>query len=229
MTELIQVDHLTIMTPKFTIIDNLSFSVNEGEFMSIEGPSGSGKSTVLKYLSQLLATNLEISGNYIFDGKNVKDWNPMKLRQQISYCFQNPLLFSDTVRENFEFVYQIHNHPFDEDRCLRLLEKVKLSPSYINKSNSDLSGGERQRVALVRNLLFPPKVLLLDEVSSALDVGTREIIWEFLFQLKSDHHMTFIMISHSEEEQAKADRHIVLEAINHSSESRVEEEPGNDE
>lgn len=215
MTKLIEVDHLVIRTPKFAIIDDLSFSLEAGDFLSIEGPSGSGKSTVLKFLAQLLATNLEVSGQYTFNGRNVMEWDPMELRQEVSYCFQNPVLLADTVRDNFEFVYQIHHQTFDEDRCLQMLEKVKLSPSYINKANSDLSGGEKQRVALVRNLLFPPKVLLLDEVSSALDKSTREIIWDFLYELKEENDMTFVMISHTQVEQDKADRHIVLEAINH--------------
>lgn len=211
MIDLIRVNHLTIGTPKMTIIDNLDFVIQSNEFVSIEGPSGSGKSTILKYLAQLLSTNLQVSGQYIFNGKDVKDCNPIKLRQDISYCFQNPVLFADTVRENFEFVYDIHQQPFDARRCQEFLERVKLSPSYIDKSNSDLSGGERQRVALIRNLLFAPKVLLLDEVTSALDKTTRDIIWQFLEELKEEQDMTFIMISHSKDEQDKAERHIVLE------------------
>ncbi len=210
MTAMIKVDHLNIASDQQRIIQDLSFEIQKGEFVSITGPSGSGKSTVLKYLAQLLDPRLKVSGDYQLMGKAVSEYTPVELRQHVAYFFQTPSLFGETVRDNLAFPYEIRRQAFDQKRAEQLLQEVDLSAPFLNKSITSLSGGERQRVALVRNLMFPAEVLLLDEISSALDYATRQIIWRMLTQYRQDHEATILMISHMDEEHEMTDRKIEI-------------------
>ena len=213
VSELIQINNLTIKTNTQTIISNLSFDVQPNEILTINGPSGSGKSTVLKYLAQLQSPALTTSGDYLFKGKNVEDIDPIELRQKVSYCFQAPTLFGETVRDNLQFSYDIRDMDFDEELAKDLLSHVQLPKSYLDKDITTLSGGEKQRVALIRNVQFRPDILLLDEITSALDSDTRKIIWEWLNQYRKEYNVTVIIVSHIKKEQQLADRIITLDKI----------------
>ena len=213
VSELIQINNLTIKANTQTIISNLSFDVQPNEILTINGPSGSGKSTVLKYLAQLQSPALTTSGDYLFKGKNVEDIDPIELRQKVSYCFQAPTLFGETVRDNLQFSYDIRDMDFDEELAKDLLSHVQLPKSYLDKDITTLSGGEKQRVALIRNVQFRPDILLLDEITSALDSDTRKIIWEWLNQYRKENNVTVIIVSHIKKEQQLADRIITLDKI----------------
>lgn len=213
VSELIQINNLTIKTNTQTIISNLSFDVQPNEILTINGPSGSGKSTVLKYLAQLQSPALTTSGDYLFKGENVEDIDPIELRQKVSYCFQAPTLFGETVRDNLQFSYDIRDMDFDEELAKDLLSHVQLPKSYLDKDITTLSGGEKQRVALIRNVQFRPDILLLDEITSALDSDTRKIIWEWLNQYRKENNVTVIIVSHIKKEQQLADRIITLDKI----------------
>lgn len=212
LSALIEVKQLNIKSQEKLIIQDFSLELQSGEFVAITGPSGSGKSTILKYLAQLLDPNLNCSGQYLFEGQNVDEMNPIELRKQVSYCFQSPNLFGESVRDNLSFPYDIREQVFNEEKARELLEKLQLPSSYLDKSIHELSGGEKQRVALIRNLLFEPKVLLLDEVTSALDLDTREKIWQGLSRLRKEKDIALVMVSHHESEQDLADRRLQLSA-----------------
>lgn len=211
VSELIQINNLTIKTNTQTIISNLSFDVQPNEILTINGPSGSGKSTVLKYLAQLQSPALTTSGDYLFKGENAEDIDPIELRQNVSYYFQSPTLFGETVRDNLQFSYDIRDMDFDEELAKDLLSHVQLPKSYLDKDITTLSGGEKQRVALIRNVQFRPDILLLDEITSALDSDTRKIIWEWLNQYRKENNVTVIIVSHIKKEQQLADRFITLD------------------
>lgn len=207
---LITLENISIEAKDSKIIRNLNAEIESREFVAITGPSGSGKSTLLKFLAQLLSPNLKTSGRYCFQGQDVRDINPLDLRKQVSYCFQSPTLFGTTVRDNLAFPYEIRKVPFDEAKAVLYLTQLSLPATYLDKSITELSGGEKQRVALIRNVLIQPKVLLLDEVTSALDATTREVFWQWLSRYREETGVTIMMISHHEQEQAKADRQIAL-------------------
>lgn len=210
MTTIIKVDNLSIANERQAIINQLSFEIQQGEFVSITGQSGSGKSTVLKFLAQLNDPTLKVSGSYQLLGKDVNDYSPIELRQIVSYFYQTPSLFGDTVRNNLAFPYEIRHEEFDEQRAIEMLNNVDLSHSFLDKNIKSLSGGERQRVALIRNLMYPSKVLLLDEISSALDFNTRQIIWSWLERYRQEHGATILMVSHLDEEHEMTDRKIEI-------------------
>ena len=210
MTTIIKVDNLSIANERQAIIKQLSFEIQQGEFVSITGQSGSGKSTVLKFLAQLNDPTLKVSGSYQLLGQDVNDYSPIELRQIVSYFYQTPSLFGDTVRDNLAFPYEIRHEEFDEQRAIEMLNNVDLSQSFLDKNIKSLSGGERQRVALIRNLMYPSKVLLLDEISSALDFNTRQIIWSWLEKYRQERGATILMVSHLDEEHEMTDRKIEI-------------------
>lgn len=214
MSNIIQVSQLNIANESHPIIKDLSFEIDKGEFISLTGPSGSGKSTVLKYLSQLIDPTLEVSGAYQLKEKDAYSYNPVELRQTVSYFFQTPSLFGETVRDNLSFPYEIRNEDFDESKAYRMLKNVDLPESYLDKSIRSLSGGERQRIAIIRNLMYDPEVLLLDEITSALDAKTRDIVWKGLLDYRETHNTTIIMISHLDEDHELSSRVIELPRLN---------------
>jgi len=213
MSDIIELKNVSIRSQNAPIIDDLSLTVTKGEFISVTGPSGSGKSTLLKSLAQLLDPALAFKGTYLYKGQPISEIDPINLRKEVSYCYQSPSLFGDTVRENLRFGYDIRELDFDEDYAKELLDHVYLAPSFIDKDINTLSGGEKQRIALIRNVLFEPEVLLLDEITSALDADTRDIIWNWLKEYRKQTNVTLLMISHLEEEHTYSDRAINIKKL----------------
>jgi putative ABC transport system ATP-binding protein len=185
------------------ILKGMTFDIEEGEKVLITGPSGSGKSTLLKMIASILTPT---EGTIHYQGTSIEEMEPTDYRKEVSYFFQNAQLFDETVRDNLAFPYSIREESFSEQTAMNYLEQVKLPSSYLDKPIKELSGGERQRIALVRNLLFKPKVLLLDEVTSSLDANNREIILEMIGRLNKEEKATVLMISHDQEQIEEADR-----------------------
>ncbi|VTS29677.1 ABC transporter, ATP-binding protein [Streptococcus pseudoporcinus] len=181
------------------ILKKLSFTIDEGDYVSIVGPSGSGKSTLLKLASYLQSPT---SGAIIFDGKSLEDYNPIELRQTISYCFQTPHLFGDKVKDNIQFPYEIRHLSLDQTRVKELFELFKMDLSYLEQDVKKLSGGEKQRIALIRQLLFEPRLLLLDEVTSALDSVNKEIVENVIASLHNK-GITILWITHDSSQSKK--------------------------
>lgn len=206
---LLEINSLSFEIADKKILEDIQFTIEEGEFLSITGPSGSGKSTLLKIIATILS---KTSGEILYNGKSIESYEPTEYRKEVSYCFQSPVLFGETVQDNLAFPYVIRQMEFDEVKAVAYLKTVGLPEDYLNKPITSLSGGEKQRIALIRNVLFPPKILLLDEVTSALDEENRQIIWRWLHDLRQKTEMTILMISHNEEEASLADKQIHIVA-----------------
>lgn len=189
------------------ILENINIGIEAGDFLTLSGPSGSGKSTLLKVIASLITAS---KGNLLFEEKDQKEYILADYRKQVSYCFQQPQLFGETVRDNVAFPFMIRQKNFDEKRAREGLEKVKLPADFLDKSVQDLSGGEKQRVALLRNLMILPKVLLLDEVTTGLDLKNRKIIHRLIDELHQQ-GLTIIQVTHDEAEISSADRLIYIE------------------
>ncbi|WP_261806531.1 ABC transporter ATP-binding protein [Lapidilactobacillus luobeiensis] len=183
-----------------TIIHHVDLSVTAGDFLTISGPSGCGKSTLLKLIASLISPT---SGTISFNGKNQNDYDYPTYRQQVSYCFQQPTLFDTSVLDNLSLPFQIRGVPFDENKISALLQLVDLPLTFLDKKIIDLSGGEKQRVALIRNLVFPPQVLLLDEVTVGLDTRSKTIV-QALIKNVQHQATTLIQVTHDETEIAAA-------------------------
>lgn len=181
------------------ILRDISFSVDAGESITIIGPSGSGKSTILKLASSLISST---GGTISFHGKPIESYVPTEYRQRVAYCFQQPYLFGQTVRGNLAFPFAIRGCSVDERRIKELFDLFHINLQLLEKSNIELSGGEMQRICLIRSLLFAPEVLLLDEVTSALDVENTEWVEQGLMQLHKE-GLTLLEVTHNLEQSAR--------------------------
>lgn len=191
------------------ILRDINLEIEQGEFVSLVGASGSGKSTLLKMAADLIPPT---SGRMVFRGKDYSEYPPTKLRRMITLSFQTPYLFGDRVRENMNFPYQVRDEKPDEGRMKELLDEFGMCEDYLDKEVRSLSGGEAQRIALIRSLLFEPEVLLLDEVTSALDPENTEIV-EKCIERRNKEEMTVVWITHDPEQSRKyADILVELEA-----------------
>lgn len=175
------------------ILKNINLDINIGDYISIIGPSGSGKSTLLKLCSSLISST---KGDIIYKDKNIMDYNPMEYRKQVAYCFQTPYLFGDKVINNLTFPFYIRNIPPDKKLISNYLEMFNLNEEILNKENKNLSGGEKQRISLIRTLLCRPEILLLDEVTSALDSENTQIVEEVIKKLNKD-GITILWVTHN--------------------------------
>ena len=189
------------------ILHDVNLTVNAGEHLTIAGPSGSGKSTLLRVLATLLTAT---SGTINFLGNNQATYEKINYRRQVSYCFQQPSLFGETVKDNLEFPFRIRSLDFDQTRAEQALASVDLKPALLNSRIRDLSGGEKQRVALTRNLLFTPQVLLLDEITTGLDTETKHIVYRLIDRMNTEESVTIISVTHDEGEIADAQRLVTI-------------------
>lgn len=192
-----------------TILKDITISVNKGDYISVVGPSGSGKSTFLKLCCHLISPT---EGSIIYKNKSIMEYNPIELRKNIAYCFQTPYLFGQTVIDNISFPYQIRDTKVDLKRVEKLLILFNLDEEYLKKELKNLSGGEKQRIALIRTLLFDPEILLLDEVTSALDVENTLIV-ENVIKSLNENGTTIIWVTHNiEQSKRNANKLLTIEA-----------------
>lgn len=190
------------------IIKDINLEVYEGEFLTLLGSSGCGKTTILRSISGL---DYPTSGKVYIDGEDVTNLEPPK--RQVNTIFQNYALFPlMTIEENIAFGLKMKKIPKDEikKRVDDMLELVHLE-GYEKRKPKELSGGEQQRVSIVRGLINNPKVLLLDEPLSALDLKLRKKMQIELKQLQKKLGITFIYVTHDQDEAlSMSDRIVVL-------------------
>lgn len=187
------------------ILNNFTISINSGDYISIVGPSGSGKSTFLKLCCHLISPT---EGEIKYKNKSIIEQNPTDLRKEIAYCFQTPILFGETVMDNISFPYLIRNIKVDLKRAEELFLLFNLDKDYVKKETKNLSGGEKQRIALIRTLLFEPEILLLDEITSALDVENTSIV-ENVIKSLNENGTTILWVTHNPE-QSRRNAHKLL-------------------
>lgn len=180
------------------ILQDVSFAAEEGDYLTLTGPSGSGKSTTLKLIAGLISPN---KGEIFYKGKNLDDLDLVQYRRQVSYCFQQPTLFDETVKDNLALPFAIRKQDFAEKRVKEALKQVDLPADYLDKKITTLSGGEKQRVALIRNMLFRPEVLLLDEVTTGLDEESKQIVHQLIARVHQE-GTTIVQVTHDQEELA---------------------------
>ncbi len=179
------------------ILDDLNLYIRENEFITLLGPSGCGKTTTLRILGGFENPD---KGKVIFDGKDITNLPPNK--RALNTVFQKYALFSHmTIAENIAFGLKIKKKPksYIDDKIKYALKLVNLE-GYGNRSPESLSGGQQQRIAIARAIVNEPKVLLLDEPLGALDLKLRQDMQYELIRLKNELGITFIYVTHDQEE-----------------------------
>jgi putative ABC transport system ATP-binding protein len=204
---LLRLQNLSFSLNHQVLLRPTSLELNAGEFCLITGPSGSGKSTLLKIVASLQDPT---QGEVFFNGQNITEIKPETYRREVSYCFQTPALFGKTVLDNLALPYQIRDKKIDKPAISQWLSRVNLPASLLDKNVQELSGGEKQRVSLLRNLQFLPKVLLLDEITSALDEENKQNVNAIIADLAQQQGLAVIWVTHDSNEIRHAQRVITL-------------------
>jgi spermidine/putrescine transport system ATP-binding protein len=189
-------------------IYNLNIRIRNGEFISILGPSGSGKSTILRIIGGFDTPD---KGDIFMEGVRINNIPPKN--RLINTVFQNYALFPHmNIFDNIAFGLKVSGIKLNiiKKEIIQIAEKIGLS-NLLHRMPHELSGGERQRVAIARAILKKPKILLLDEPLSALDKNLRNTMQVELKQIQKKFNITFIMVTHDQEEAlAVADRVMVI-------------------
>ena len=191
-------------------VNNVSFHVKRGEWLSIVGHNGSGKSTTIRLIDGLLEAE---SGEIWIDGQLLSSENVWDLRRQIGMVFQNPdnQFVGATVEDDVAFGLENQGLPREEmqKRVAESLELVGML-DFKKREPARLSGGQKQRVAIAGVVALRPAILILDEATSMLDPeGRRELI-QTVQEIRKDYQMTVVSITHDLEEVAMSDRVLVM-------------------
>ena len=195
--KLIDLQHISKSYDNSIILDDLSLYIRENEFLTLLGPSGCGKTTTLRILGGFESPD---QGRVIFGGEDITKLPPNK--RQLNTVFQKYALFTHmTIAENIAFGLKIKNKSkaYIDDKIKYALKLVNLD-GYGNRMPDSLSGGQQQRIAISRAIVNEPKVLLLDEPLGALDLKLRQDMQYELIRLKNELGITFIYVTHDQEE-----------------------------
>lgn len=193
----LKVSNLTKKYDDKTVLNKISFSVEEGEFLSVLGPSGCGKTTLLRIL---IGLEKQTSGEILLNEKNIENLPPGE--REMGIIFQNYALFPNmSVLGNVEYALKLQHETKAKSReiAIKTLEQIGMS-EHLKKKPSQLSGGQQQRVAIARTLALNPSIVLLDEPISALDVENKEIMKRELKEIQKKFNSTMIYITHDQEE-----------------------------
>lgn len=212
---IIDIDHLTKRFGDNTVINDLSLSVEKGEVVVLIGPSGCGKSTLLRCINGLEPIQ---GGSVKLHGEPVEHGKPSlyKVRQKIGMVFQSYDLFPHmTVMKNILLApMKVQNRSREEvtEKAMALLKRVGLEDK-ANSYPAELSGGQKQRVAIVRSLIMNPDIMLLDEITAALDPEmVHEVLNVVLDLAKGDQNTTMVIVTHEMAfARAVADRIVFLD------------------
>ena len=215
----ITADHLTYVyggnkNLKTTAVDDISVSIDDGQFIGLIGHTGSGKTTFLQLLSGLIKPE---SGTVLIDGEDIfaKNFDLHSIRSKVGIVFQYPehQLFEETVFTDVCFGPKNLGLPKEEieSRATEALRLVGLDEGIYSQSPFELSGGQKRRVAIAGVISMKPKFLILDEPTAGLDPAGRKEILGLVSKLCREQNMTIILVSHSMDDVAEyADRILVI-------------------
>ncbi|MEK3889979.1 ABC transporter ATP-binding protein [Bacillus sp. FSL K6-3431] len=223
-------------------IDNVSFNVEDGEFVILLGPSGCGKTTLLRMVNQLETIT---DGDIILNDKSVKHSNIIEMRRNIGYVIQSNGLFPNmTIEDNVLAVPNLigWDRAKQQKRYSYLMDLIGLNPDeYRKRYPHELSGGQQQRIGVARALAADPPVMLMDEPFGALDPIIRTRLQEEFLQIQREVKKTILFVSHDIDEAVKMGDRIALfrdgkimqydrpaEILNHPKNDFVSEFIGND-
>lgn len=199
---------------RFAVLNDISFEVQKGEFLSLVGKSGCGKSTLLYVLSTM---DTDYEGTLEIDGEMITGLNQNQLsafrNKNIGFVFQFHFLLSEfSALENVMLPAQklnIHSKSEIEDRAYEKLKMLDMQ-TFAKKNTSKLSGGQQQRVAIARSLINDPLIIMGDEPTGNLDSHNTELVFDIFKDLSSRYGQTIIAVTHDREFASKSDRIIEM-------------------
>ena len=199
---MIQFEHINKYYGKNLILNDLNFTIPDGQFVVLIGPSGCGKTTTLKTINRLIEPD---SGHIYVDGQDITKTDKVQLRRHIGYVIQQIGLFPNmTVAENICVVPKLLK--YDKAKCEQIVnDMLKLvgMEAHRNKYPAELSGGQQQRIGVLRALAASPPIVLMDEPFGALDPQTREILQDEVKKIQQKLGKTVIFVTHDMDEAIK--------------------------
>ena len=183
----------------FELLHDVSLEIKAGEAVALMGGSGSGKSTLARILLRLLSCD---SGKIYFQGQNITQATGKDLsifRRNVQFISQRPESFLDprqTLGSSLQEAFTVFNLPYDEEKIKEMLDLVKLNAELLQRYPHQVSGGEIQRICLVRALLLEPKLLVLDEPTSMLDISVQAQILHLLRDIRKEKQLAYLFITH---------------------------------
>lgn len=215
MIKILEISDLTYRYEKeqeTATLDQLSFSVEQGDWLAIIGKNGSGKSTTARLIDGLLEAE---TGEIKIAGELLTKENVWDLRKKIGMVFQNPdnQFVGATVEDDVAF--GLENQGFSREEMLKRVDEVLHQVGmydFKSKEPARLSGGQKQRVALASVIALRPEIMILDEATSMLDPKGREEIIQVIKEIKEKYQLTVLSITHDLEEAAEADKILVLQS-----------------
>jgi len=195
----------------YSAVNDVTLSINEGEFITILGSSGSGKTTLLKMTNRLYDPD---EGNIILFGENIRHVNAVQVRRRIGYAIQQVgLLPHMTIAQNIAIVPKLlkWDKKRIDDRVRELITLVGLEPNEFSKRYpAQLSGGQQQRIGLARALAVDPKIMLLDEPFGAIDAINRLNLQDELKRIHGGLKKTFLFVTHDINEALKLGTRVIV-------------------
>ncbi len=198
---MIQFEHVVKKYGDATVLDDISFTIEPGQFAVLIGPSGCGKTTTLKTINRLIEPD---DGTVRIDGDDISEVNRVQLRRRIGYVIQQIGLFPNmTVAQNITVVPKLLKYSKEEcDKIVHdMLEMVDMPyDQYAHKYPSEMSGGQQQRIGVLRALAASPPIVLMDEPFGALDPMTRSALQDEILHLQKKLKKTIVFVTHDMEE-----------------------------
>ncbi|MBW6481379.1 MAG: ABC transporter ATP-binding protein [Bacteroidales bacterium] len=194
---IIEIEHLSKSYQQNNpVLNNISLTLPQGEFVTIIGPSGCGKTTLLRLINAMTGYD---TGTIKVMGKDLVEWNKIELRRRIGYVIQQGGLFPHlTVRQNMEFVLKLSktDQNIIDERISTLTEMMGFDIAQLDAYPENLSGGQQQRVGVARALSASPEIVLMDEPFGALDNITRRNLQHELKTMHQESGLTFVFVTH---------------------------------
>lgn len=207
---IIEVKNLKKYFGEVKAVDDISFSVKEGELFAFLGLNGAGKSTVISIICSVLRRD---SGTVTVDGMNI-DENSDKIKGELGIVFQNSVLDSMlSGKDNLKTragLYGIYGG--ECEKRIKELSELLDTGDFLKRSVGKLSGGQRRRLDIARALIHKPKILILDEPTTGLDPWSRRTVWEVIGKLRKERGLTVFLTTHYMEEAAEADRVVIMDS-----------------
>lgn len=176
------------------IIHSITGTFPKGKITTLVGPSGAGKTTILKLCNGLISPT---KGTIHLEDVAILDIDPITLRKKCGIVLQSAPMLRGTVYDNLALPRQLHHEHLSTKEALELLRDVNLDASFLQHDASELSGGQKQKLAIARTLVNKPKILLLDEITSALDPTSTREIEQLIQSINERFNVTVIWITHN--------------------------------
>lgn len=196
----ISFDQVSYQIDDISILKDITGNFYKGKITTLVGPSGAGKTTLLKMCNGLISPT---SGNITIENKPIQSYEPTALRRLVGIASQSAPVIRGTVYENLSLPLTLQNETLSKEHAISFLDDVGLNETFLFKHATELSGGQRQKVSIARTLVNRSNILLLDEITSALDPTSVHEIEELILKINKKYNVTMIWITHNIEQAKK--------------------------